>query len=739
MRSNQKKIMRLLLCVLLNVLIWPSSLVGQDPADDVEPSDPFAEPVPSAVDPSQYGPAIQTVLEADRRTPEELLQGVLLLIDLGEPKLAEPFFQRLIQAELDTPTKASLARRFGTHRMMRLARAKDLGKEAASFVDACMAALAAELRDPKRLEKLVDELGDPAIEVRRAAIADLAESGPDAAAFLVAALVQPNSSARSSGLVAALVELRPASIGPLTAALSVESAEAKRAVIQALGQVAPGHATTYLLAPALADPNEDVRQAATQVLLQTIPQIPSPEDAESILTRSVMAYLDGQLPATPDAENLVEIWTWDAASDKPVPQRLPATDARILAAGELADDLVTLQPDHAGNQMLHLLCQLSAAKISTGLDAPLPETFKKLGEETSTTLLESVLSMALERDFLPAAIAAVEWMGDRGDAQVLYSSAPERAPLVDALQHADRRLRYAALKTVMKLNPSEPFSGASYVPEALEFFLLGEQQRVAVGMPDRQRAQTIAGWLASDGFLTIPAGTGREVVRTAVSSSDFEFILVDASIHEPGIREVLYQLRSIPHIRRVPIGVLAGPETFQRADQIAAGDPWTIRFARPQDQTATQAISQQLLTLSDRTRVPTEVRAAQASEALTWLNRLLEQSQPFYDFNRLEAAIRSALASPALAEQAAGALGYFGSRSSQQALVDLASQPYAPISLRQAAAGAFRHSVSHHGIQLAQEEILRQYDRYNASETADLETQKVLGHILDTIEQKNAS
>ena len=39
---------------------------------------------------------------------------------------------------------------------------------------------------------------------------------------------------------------------------------------------------------------------------------------------------------------------------------------------------------------------------------------------------------------------------------------------------------------------------------------------------------------------------------------------------------------------------------------------------------------------------------------------------------------------------------------------------------------------------LTREEIARQYERYNQSATADRETQKVLGSILDTFERQSA-
>ena len=50
-----------------------------------------------------------------------------------------------------------------------------------------------------------------------------------------------------------------------------------------------------------------------------------------------------------------------------------------------------------------------------------------------------------------------------------------------------------------------------------------------------------------------------------------------------------------------------------------------------------------------------------------------------------------------------------------------------------------RHGVATHGVQLKREQILVQYDRYNASETADAATQKVLGRGLDVSEKKDSA
>ena len=52
---------------------------------------------------------------------------------------------------------------------------------------------------------------------------------------------------------------------------------------------------------------------------------------------------------------------------------------------------------------------------------------------------------------------------------------------------------------------------------------------------------------------------------------------------------------------------------------------------------------------------------------------------------------------------------------------------------------AFARSVERQGILLTSVEVLRQYDRYNRSETLDEATQQVLGQLLDTLESRVAA
>jgi hypothetical protein len=210
--------------------------------------------------------------------------------------------------------------------------------------------------------------------------------------------------------------------------------------------------------------------------------------------------------------------------------------------------------------------------------------------------------------------------------------------------------------------------------------------------------------------------------------------LVDADIDAPGVRDVLFALRSTPATGQVPIGILATGERLPIAKQIAADHTRMIAFVRPQTDEAASQIAERLSALSARDQIAPKERAAMAAQALAWLSELLARNQSFYDLRREEPVIQAALYQPELAGGAVTALALLGTPESQRALVDYASQPSIAIDTRQQAAAAFQKSVARSGILLTEEEILRQYDRYNASATADADTQKVLGNILDTLE-----
>jgi hypothetical protein len=292
----------------------------------------------------------------------------------------------------------------------------------------------------------------------------------------------------------------------------------------------------------------------------------------------------------------------------------------------------------------------------------------------------------------------------------------------------------------MTLDPKSPYPGSSRVPEALAWFAgaTGER-RAIVSMPTAVAATELAGLAAAGGLQSMATDTGREAVDLAIAASDLEMIFVDVNINGPGIRQVVYELRINPTTAEVPIAILAPLSRLPAAEQIASEHTRVVAVPRVRSPEVLARLAERLTALSGRFAASPDVRAGQAVEALTWLARLASGERPFYQIRRSEPVIDAALYNAASSKPAIAALAQLGTAESQTSLANFASQPTLPIESRSQAADAFRNSVAAHGLLLTTDEILIQYDRYNASETADADTQRVLGALLDAIESRRNS
>ncbi len=125
----------------------------------------------------------------------------------------------------------------------------------------------------------------------------------------------------------------------------------------------------------------------------------------------------------------------------------------------------------------------------------------------------------------------------------------------------------------------------------------------------------------------------------------------------------------------------------------------------------------------------------QAAAALGWLAELLETGHPYDEMLRDAKRISLTLYQPELTKPTLRVLAVLGTADSQQLLLNFISTDTLPIETRHMASKALATSVGRYGKLLTSDEILHQYDRYNASETADSETQEVLGEVLDLLEK----
>ena len=683
-------------------------------------------------------PAVEAVLESKPSTPAELFRGAKILADLGRPELAKGFLQKILDAKLDDSQFKDLAERFGSAAFTGMAANKDLAPAAGGLADAVLAAVSRMAEEPKRLAALVAGLLDPSPDARARAMIGLQQGRAAAVAPILAVLADGKQAAARPVMREALVELGGDAIGPLLSALESTDAALVAQVIQAMGAMGDRKLAVELLAAyAAAGSPAEVRQAAQAAIRRLCGALPTPLEAAGLLSQRARTYLEQREPLATEGDGTAAIWHWDATQQKPVMQTLPVADASRAIAARLARDAYLIAPGDAEIRNLYWTARLESAAHEQGLDKPLSADAPAMAElaRQNVDTLQRLLDDAMHRGYTAAAALAARVLGGKGPAEHVLDEGNRPSPLVMAVRDADRRLRMAALAAIMRLQPSRPYAGSSYVPESLGYFAASSgARRVLVGSPHSETALEMAGSLAAAGYQIDVATSGRELVHMAVASPDYEFVLIDMWLYEPTVDFVVQQLRHDYRSAGLRVGLLAREGFLPRARQIADSDKLCLAFSRPHQPEELAWQVQQLSALDVEQFVPYAVRQQQAAQSLAYLADLAARWRKVYDVYRLQSILLSALQVPTLARQAAVVMEYVGTAEVQRALVEAASQPSEPLELRDAALAAFRHNVEHHGILLTKPEIVRQYRRYNQSESADRATQRVLGGILDCLE-----
>jgi CheY-like chemotaxis protein len=557
------------------------------------------------------------------------VQAILWLIDLGHPELAKPITADLAKLNLDDAQRIAIVNEFGSQGMLRIARTKDLGPEGATFADACMAAASATNNNPQRIATLVGRLTDSSEEVRTIARNDLAATGQIGVNAMLEALARETAPDRRDALIFAIEYMSPLADGPLLAMLETGDPQLRADVAALLQRFRVPQA-----APLLA---------------------PDADAAQKSLAAAIDQHRRGTPPFPIDAAGQVELWNWNDTAKKLTSLRVPADDAQIIWIARLAGELARMRPDNAAGQQEALVLRLEAEGLAAD-KLPTQAITPAALSQGDPQMLSTCLGDALKAGYSHAALTLVEALALAHDPRTLAGIAGKPSPLAAALDSPSRRVRYAALKAIMAINPAAPYPGCSKVPDALAWFEQSAgERRAVVAMPQIARAADLAGQLASVQLFAEATNRGREAVDLALNMPDLELILVDANILAPDIRQVVYELRISPATGDIPIAILATDGRLAVAQRIASEHTRVIAASRPHTPDALKGIVDGLLRLSARDAVPPQQRVAEAEQARKWLNTLASGNRPFYTFRRMAMlpAAATATAHPPAAAPAA--------------------------------------------------------------------------------------
>lgn len=677
------------------------------------------------------GPAVASVLEMPRETPAQQLSAVFLLLDLGQDDVAGVLWKEISGDALDEEEQAALVRELGTARLLKLARlGEDSGLAGArEFAEGCLQAAATVNSDPGRLTELITALDEESAAVRGAARTDLAVTGDVGATVCLDALAQADNERLRTELLLTLAKMRPAVEPMLIAAIADGRGQFRRDVIELAGHLHLQDAVPWLAAVAAGGESDPQVVAASHAALSKMGlSSPSPADARAVVLNEIHQLGSHDQPPAANTP----WWSYDGEQQKLSGRDVTASENQLLNTARLARMLGQLPGATPADRRLSLLY---AYQVAEATGQPLAVADAQWAAALGVVEIGNMLHEALENNQISAAIACANLLADRGEPAALQSMGGQRGPLARALVHPDRELRFAALAAVMKIAPTQSFAGASGVSQALWYFAAGAGAPQAVAASSNiSRASDWAGQLRGLGYDAAPVTTGREALLTALNLPRLELLLVDSDIGRPLLREVIFGVRSQPRLARVPVAVLSSLDNLARAEQIAATDAWLLATPRSQGNEAMEYVVAQLDQKRAR-NLTMQRRTEQAVAALGWIASSLENGHPYDELLRESKLVSETLYQPDLYEASLRVLSVLGTADSQQLLVDYVSTPTLPIEARRAGADAFLESVSRFGKLLTSAEILRQYDRYNSSETADRETQKVLGDVLDVLEK----
>ncbi len=526
-----------------------------------------------------------------------------MLLDLGEADVAAVLWNDFDDEELEDDAQAELVGKFGAARFLKLARQGNAGETASGlagarrFAESCLKASAKVSSDPKRLASLVTDLSNDAAEIRQAARSDLAVVGDAGAIACLEALAQATTPQLRTELMLTLARMRPGVEPMLIAAIADGRGQFRRDVIELAGYLHLQDAVPWLAAIAAGAENEPtVVSAAHAALAKMGLSSPNVTDARAVVLSEIRRLESHEHPPAADAPWLL----FDSKQQQLDAHHVSTSEKKLLAIARLTRTLIQLPNATAADRRLALVY---AYQISDVLNQPLPNNFQQQANTLSIAELGELLHEALHGNQKTAAIACTKLLGSRADDTALQSIGSQRSSLATALAHTDLDLRFAALETIMAINPQQTFAGASRVSPALWHF--------ATQVDNSKRAVTALGWIAD----------------------------------------------------------------------------------------------------------------------------LLDTGHPYDEMLRDAKQISLTLYQPELTEATMRVLAVLGTADSQQLMLDYISTNTLPIESRQAASGAFAKSVRRFGKLLTSQEILRQYDRYNASKTADSDTQEVLGEVLDLLEK----
>lgn len=672
-----------------------------------EEADPAAPPA------NAQAPLEDNPLLSEPRTPQTLMDAVVLMTDLARPGLAKMYLEKLLEANPDDATLLKLRDKHGPAMFLRLSNDKRLQPESITLLEKVNAAFRKGATDPTRIDKLIGDLSKTAAE-REVAILQLRNAGSHAAARLVATLNVSRDDAQRKLLLYTLTRLNREVVPALLGAVEGPNPDLRATVIEALGWLGEPQAIGDLWHPAFGEAQPPAvqlaaRQALARLLFGTVKRVGevSQFGAAAQLAKSARRNLrgDGDWPLNDDGQ--VELWNWDEATGTVAMTPVSAETASIRAALRQARQAFELAPNRLDLHALYWVAlmsnELQNAEPGTAISTRPGSTFH-IGLQLGPEVLQTALVEAMSLGEPVVAAIALQALSQTGSARMLKSTEGRPAPVVAALNYPDSRVQFASASTILTWDPPTTFRGASRVVEVLARALTdaGSARGVAIDA-NEQRATSMSAALREMGFESDMAQTGQDGFKIAAERGDVGLFLIEANVARWELSQTVASLRADARTAYIPI-VIYGDEKLQtRIERLAESHPRVHFVLQTSDATLMSKQVLRFLRTTNTKTITQPQRAATRQAALNWLVQLADRRQAsLFDLKPAENALLTTTNEEELGESAVFALGAIPTSTAQAKLFEIGAAASRPAAIRERALAMLVAHIQRHGVLLTE-------------------------------------
>lgn len=629
---------------------------------------------------SSLGLSANDLLLSKPETPEELMQTIVQLTDLGHAKSAKPYLKQLLEANIDNEMVLKLRDKYGPAAFLSLANNKTLQPDSTVLLKKMEVAFRAYATDPARIDGLINDLAATPTK-RSIAIIELKSAGSIVVPPILKRLSKSEDPQTNDDLAFALTQLGKPVVQPLIAALRSPSNDIRKIAAEVLGDIGDPAATLYLWNPAFSEKSpQSVQISARIALTKTLGKNPrkihelNRFGAQQELMNAVI-----HLYQTEENQSVkVKVWNWDPKAQTVVQKEIPEQEANLILGLRLAKEALEMSPDRQDVQTLYLAMALAMEAYHVGWNEPLPQgqgTAFNLALLSGPVAVSQVLALAMKQGHSTSAIAALKVLGQIGSRNLFYEQLDKHSSIIAALNFPDRRVQFAAATTIMQLDPDKTFPGATRVIAILSRALHGEGSQSAIVVDSSiPRAQTMAGIFNELGYQTQPVQTGKAGFKAATERMDVEFIALQFNTMRWGLTQTIANLRADSRTANIPI-VIYGPLRLKNKIEYSTRYYPLVHYIVESENT--NDIGRQLKPFLNSLKTPEltgELRSEYRTAALYWLAHIASSPRVnIFDLTPVEKPLLNLVPDRNLASDALITLGGIPTRSAQSDLVKVVS------------------------------------------------------------------